>query len=362
MDQNNVVKKTIKKLQEKWEQKFLLIGFDGFIDEIIHVVDERDNYKQFTRINTITGLSERIASAAGLSANIELVPKQIKLGGNGPIMANALRAQGHKIIYIGALGKEYIHPVFREFASKIYAISLSDPGHTDALEFNDGKIMLGKLKNLEDINWNNLIQKLSEKKLLDILKKVSLIAITNWTMLPELNSIIQGFYGLMSEIKDPPFIFIDLADPQKRTKQDITGILDLMGKLEEKTEVILGMNKHESVLISNVLKIKENVLTLRAQAIRDKLNITAVVIHPVDRAVVAYSGDVSLIDGPYTPYPKISTGAGDNFNAGFCNGWLTGLTPEECLVVGVCTSGFYVRNEYSPDRKELLEFMKNFEM
>ncbi|PID89184.1 MAG: hypothetical protein CSB01_03330 [Bacteroidia bacterium] len=63
--------------------------------------------------------------------------------------------------------------------------------------------------------------------------------------------------------------------------------------------------------------------------------------------------------GPYTSTPKLTTGAGDNFNAGFCNGLLRGFTTEECLATGVNTSGFYVRNAHSPSKQELIAFLRS---
>ena len=50
----------------------------------------------------------------------------------------------------------------------------------------------------------------------------------------------------------------------------------------------------------------------------------------------------------YIRMPLITTGAGDHFNAGFMHGRLLGLPPENCLTVGVCTSGHYVRTAHSP--------------
>ena len=55
--------------------------------------------------------------------------------------------------------------------------------------------------------------------------------------------------------------------------------------------------------------------------------------------------------------PKISTGAGDHFNAGFCVGRVLGMGLEESLCVGVATSGYYVRSAESPAAKDLAEFI-----
>ena len=52
--------------------------------------------------------------------------------------------------------------------------------------------------------------------------------------------------------------------------------------------------------------------------------------------------------GPFTPKPKITTGAGDHFNAGFCIGRLLDLGLAASLQIGVATSGYYVRHAKSP--------------
>src|SRR5262245_8309807 len=125
------------------------IGLDGFVDEIIHAVDKRDTAESFQRLPTIARLAERIGAAAGKSTNIELVNQRTKLGGNGPIMANALARLGIKVTYVGALGYPVMHSVFNEFARRAEVHSISDPGHTDALEFDDGKLMLTKTDHLK---------------------------------------------------------------------------------------------------------------------------------------------------------------------------------------------------------------------
>ncbi|MCD6571148.1 MAG: hypothetical protein J7L53_10640 [Deltaproteobacteria bacterium] len=361
MKQVEIISSALEKLSTNWKRQHLLIGFDGFVDEIIHIVDERKNSQEYKRIPTIKDFAKRIADAAGLSANIELVPTQIKLGGNGPIMANALIEQGYEVTYIGALGKEEIHPVFREFASSCKnVISLTDPAHTEALEFFDGKLLLGKVSSLVDVSWDSLSKLIPQEELKALLSSSSLIAFTDWTLLPEMNSILKGFYQYIAESPEKPGVFIDLADPKKRTKDDIRGILRLIQTMEENARVIFGMNTNESSIIASILSIDESDITLRAAKIREKLNISLVVIHPTNGAAVASKGEACWVDGPYTSKPMLTTGAGDNFNSGFCNGWLTGMTPAECLAVGVCTSGYYVRNCYSPNRSELIQFMEDW--
>src|ERR1051326_1910758 len=94
------------------------VGLDGFVDEILHVVDKRESAEKYLRLPTISQLASRLAAAAGRSTNVELVGQITKLGGNGPIMANALASFGMKVSYLGILGYPNLHPVFADFAKR----------------------------------------------------------------------------------------------------------------------------------------------------------------------------------------------------------------------------------------------------
>src|SRR4051812_22913219 len=97
-------------------QMTAFIGLDGFVDEILHVVDKRESAEKYLRLPKMLQFSERLAGAAGRSTNLELVTQVTKLGGNGPIMANALASFGLKVTYLGNLGYPNLHPVFADFA------------------------------------------------------------------------------------------------------------------------------------------------------------------------------------------------------------------------------------------------------
>src|SRR3954452_16070219 len=147
-----------------------LVGLDGFVDNIIAVVDKRHDLEKYDRVRTIDVLGDKIKGAAGQSSNYELVVTQQKLGGNGPIMANALAALGLDVTYVGNLGYPEIHPVFKPLADRAHVISIAEPGYTDALEFEDGKLMLGKHESLKDVNWDNLLGRVGKDKLKTMLQ------------------------------------------------------------------------------------------------------------------------------------------------------------------------------------------------
>ncbi|MGH4117456.1 PfkB family carbohydrate kinase [Clostridium sp.] len=350
----------------------VLIGLDGFVDKIVHVVAKRKSATEFDRMKTIKEFGDRIVKAAGLSTNFEMVVLQEKLGGNGPILSNALLTSGLGLTYIGALGYPQVDNVFQHMQEKGAVYSIANPGTTDALEFDDGKLMIGKLDSLNDVNWENIKKIIGIPKLTELINDSSLFGLENWTMLPHMSSIWRG---IIKEVlpnidnsKGKRFMFFDLADPEKRTNEDIIEALQLIQKFNIYFNVILGLNFKEAVEIAEVLglegyksdnddKVKLKELT---EQISKELNIHCLVIHPTIEATAVVGDNYYHVDGPYTANPILTTGAGDNFNAGFCLGQILKLSPEQSLILGVATSGYYVRNAKSPSFDDLKKFLNNW--
>jgi sugar/nucleoside kinase (ribokinase family) len=340
------------------------VGLDGFVDEIIAVVDKRHDFQRFDAITTIEGFGRKILDCAGNSSNYELIVKQMKLGGNGPIMANALAAAGLSVTYVGAVGFPTPHAVFQELSQRAQLVSVGDPGHTDALEFADGKLMLGKYtREMSDINWTTVNSRLGEGRFEALLESSTLIGMVNWTMLPYMSEIWERMLeaGVPNRAGRQRTLFVDLADPEKRTHEDITHALDLLSRFQSQVDVILGLNLKEAGEIADVLGLPggadEAAIEKTARAIRGKLGVACVVVHPRRAAAAATATESATFGGPFVAEPLISTGAGDHFNAGFCVGRVVGLTLEESLCAGVATSGYYVRTARSPSAENLVEFI-----
>jgi len=343
------------------------IGLDGFVDEILHVVDKRESAEKFQRLPTIGKLAGRLGAAAGQSTNVELVGQMTKLGGNGPIMANALASFGLKVTYLGILGYPNLHPVFAEFAKRAEVYSIAEPGYTDALEFEDGKIMLGKHQSLKQMNWENIKTRFGQDKFAAKFASADLVGFVNWTMLPHMSDIWAAVLtGICPGMNGPRRkLFVDLADPEKRTRADIARALDLVAAFQKHFDVILGLNEKEAFEVSKVLGLPANdhspeALLQLCRQIHLRVQVGTLVIHPTAYALASGPDGTALVHGPFTPSPKITTGAGDHFNSGFCLGKLLGFSTEECLLTGVTTSGFYVRTGQSPSMPDLGNLLRNW--
>jgi sugar/nucleoside kinase (ribokinase family) len=347
----------------------VLIGFDGFVDSIIAVVDKRYDIQRFDPVETIDHFARKVAAAAGQSSNYELVVRLEKLGGNGPIMANALAELGLPVTYVGCLGYPTLHPVFEELAQRARCLSLAAPGLTDALEFRDGKLMLGKYHTLADVNWERIGAVIGAERFSRLVGESRLIGIVNWTMLPHLNDIWRHLIDDVLPAQAGPgrrLLFIDLADPEKRTAEDLLGALGLCSALQDHADVILGLNLKEALQAAGVLGLApagdlEAAVETLARALRERLRLYTVVIHPRGGAAACgYDGGEvgsARFIGPFVAEPRLSTGAGDVFNAGFCLARLAGLPLGQALAAGTAASGYYVRHAASPTLDQLAAFL-----
>src|SRR6266481_430243 len=228
-------------------QMTAFVGLDGFVDEILHVVNKRESAEKYTRLPTIRQFSERLGAAAGRSTNVEMVSQLTKLGGNGPIMANALATFGLQVCYLGILGYPNLHPVFAEFAKRAEVFSIAEPGYTDALEFEDGKVMLGKHQSLKQMNWDNVKARFGQDKFAEKFASADLVGFVNWTMLTYMSDFWAAVLKEICPSLQGPRrkLFVDLADPEKRTSEDISRALELIAAFQKHFDVVLGLNEKE---------------------------------------------------------------------------------------------------------------------
>lgn len=334
------------------------VGFDGFIDEIIHAVEKRTP-QGYLPYPTMTAFSEKIAHAANKSCNIELVVQRTKVGGNGPILASALLLLGHKVTLAGNLGIPKIDPLFHSLIEQcVEAFTYENPGHTDALEFSDGKIILGKLEPLHHITPEKVLDTIGVERFTEILDGTSLFVSANWTMLPMTNDL----WRLLLKLVIPKlslkkrYFFVDLADPAKRSDRDLKEALDLLEKFNETFHVVLGLNHAEAIRIAKILGTNPT-----TEALLQKLHVNQIVLHSSKSASTSTKNETAVKETFFTSNPLMTTGAGDNFNAGFCHGLLQNLTLENSLLIGNACAGFYVRKGRSPSTEELAIFLQSWD-
>ena len=340
----------------------LFAGVDGFVDQIIRVVDKRFDAEHFEPIGPIHEYAARVASAAGKSTNIEFVVQEVKAGGNGPLMSGAFGRLGGTVCYVGSVGWPELDPLFKPLMAFGPVHPVAPAAQTLAAEFEDGKIMYGLHKSLHEVTWNNFRTRLGGEAALDeCLRGADLLALLNWTMLPWLDEILDGVAERVLALGEeaPRLYFFDLCDPAKRTHEDIRAVTGRIARFGgEGRTAILGLNEKESLEVCAALGIPSGDdgtegLVQRARRLVEATGIGEIVIHATRFAVAHSAGKSATAEGPYCPHPRLTTGAGDHFNGGYAFARVLGLSLDYALLVGKMTSGFYVRQGEGPTVEDL---------
>lgn len=362
-EEKQLLQKLIEKMEQIHPSQFrALVGFDGFVDEVLHVVKTRFSRKEYIRYETLREYGVTIAEASGVNQNFEMVTIRKKMGGNGAIMADAMTVQGINVTYIGACGKDIIHPIFHDFSNKIELFSISNPGYTEAIEFKDGKIISSKLEELEDVNWMNIQKAVGIEHLVEFFKEADIVGFGNWSLLIHMTDIWKHILThIAPNLSKRKKLFIDLANPAKRTKEDIMESLQCIKEFSNYFDVTLGLNKREAMLIAKLIDEKDTFdIFETSKFIREQLKLSILVVHNALQSFAVSEEETALIHTPYFNNPKQVTGAGDNFNAGFILGLLLEVELQEALALGTASAGFYIRHAKNANYNDLQKFLQDW--
>jgi hypothetical protein len=348
--------------------KKVFIGFDGFIDNIQKAVKERRNYKTIY-FKTIKDFAERLKAASGKSGQVELVTEKTKLGGNAPILANSLGRIGIRTFCAGSMGYPRVHPVFSALSDKCEVISVALPGESDAIEFDDGKIIFSDLQSFESYDWKHICSTVGLDKIKEAVCSSDMVALVDWANLPHASDLWDGLLQNVikpSGRKDFSFLF-DLCDPSKNTAQQIDDVLDLISCFSSYGNVTLGLNENETLKIWSAIhgvdyndaSARKNIPTLKeaSDMLFKNLNIHCLMVHPIDRTLVFRAEGPLELMGRLVTKPKVLTGGGDNLNAGYTLGVLARFSMEHCMLLGMAASGAYIENGRSADIDELIQYV-----
>lgn len=361
-------KTLINRILEKWsspnDSHRAWVGLDGYVDKIQHPVKSQEDSRSIY-YPTLSSFAQRIRSAAGKSAQVELDTQNIKAGGNAPIMANALACLGITNTCVGTFGEPTIHPVFKELHEDCQLVSLGHAAETNALEFKDGKIMLSELSAFQHLDWAFLRNKIALYELIAQTGSCSLIALVDWCNLPHATDIWRGFFQhvVKDHIRSRPQFFFDLTDPTKKPVTQISEVISLINQFAHYGEVTLGLNENESIKLAGSIGWQVgDMLDMKAVGtfLFDHLSIHRIIIHPVDCCFVFTSEQQHHLQGRLVRQPAVATGGGDNFNAGFYFGMLNGFSQEESLILAMATSGAYVQQGTSPSQHQLRLYLQQW--
>jgi hypothetical protein len=359
-----VLPKLINQLQESspvLASKIVTAGFDGFVDTIQRVIKEKKANLSPSYFKSIRQFGKYVTDK-GSSFSLEVEETGSRIGGNMPIMANAMAHLGTNVNCIGALGYPVLHPVFSDLSGNCKVFSFADPGTSTAYEFTDGKILLGQNGQLNTAGWELIKNKIGIDKMIDLYKNSDLLCFVNWS---EIDASTDTWKGVLRHVL-PQYnkrqtAFFDLSDCSKRSDDAIQEAMVLLQEFSKHCNVILGLNNNEARLIYQSLFRKKppKEFTRTGEKIFEKLGIKKLVLHTSREAAGYDDNGMVSADTFFIKNPVISTGAGDNFNAGFCTAQLIGLDMEQSLILANAVAASYVGSGKNGNLQDCIKFLQH---
>jgi hypothetical protein len=342
-------------------QNQVTLGFDGFVDSIMRFIKENRDNKSPLHFRQMEEFSNYVRERAGKNFSLEMQTVMIKPGGNMPIMANALGRVGVKVNCIGALGYPAIDPVFKNLDKHCELYSFAPPGLTQAIEFKDGKMILCQMDELNAVDWSIVKSRLGLPVLTELINTSTLFCMLNWG---ELTNSTGIWNGILTEVL--PFcnnnnkrtFFVDPADCTKRTADEVKQLLLLLKEFNKYGKITLGLNHNEASFIYQILfgaNPKQDTIDFTGTALFKNLCIDTLLVHNRNEAIAFRTGEQVSEKSFLVTEPKLLTGAGDNFNAGFCLAQLMQMNLQDCLLLAHFAAAHYIKNGVSANWDTLIE-------
>lgn len=362
MNNNASLIEQLKANVSKLSSKKVTAGFDGFIDTIIKTIKSKQNNEPefFSSINEF---GNYILSKSSGNCSIEYEVINTKLGGNMPITSNALGNLGVHVNCIGAFGYPQVRPIFNTLSPNCNLYSFTEPGIATAYEFKDGKIIFGEAKALNTVGWNELKDIVGIENIIELFKESDLFCLLNWS---EIDTSTNIWKGILNEVlpaykkENKQTIFVDLSDCSKRSNEVILEMISLLQAFSKCTKVILSLNRNESRMIYKVLFNEDASNDFKTICTRlfEKLGIDMLVFHSSETSYVFTKNNCVAGESFFIKDPLFSTGAGDNFNAGFITAQLLELDAEDAITLANAVAAQYIQTGTSPGITNTISFLE----
>jgi hypothetical protein len=341
----------------------VLFGFDGYVDNV-REAGTNAGASDSERISTLSEFGEEIvtSAAADSSLSISWECRGQRTGGHVSHLSRVYQNLGFDPSLVGMCGDPVLDLFEREFGA-CTVHSLGEPGVTDAIEFNDGKLLLTESGGAATLDWETLQSRVGVDTLVDELDGAKLLGIGYWAVIPELAPILDGLREtVFPKLTDPPqHVLLDPANIREIDREMLESIVAATHRLADVVDVTVSANRYETKELATVLGGQTgDDLVEDARVAFDALDVERFVGHSVTESVVVSDDGTASVRVTPVESPALTTSAGDHFNAGVSLGLVEGLPEDAAVVLGNALAHEFVRTGETPSYGDVVSAVSTY--
>lgn len=346
-------------------QKNLVFGFDGVIDQVRTVVGTRTGPDQYQQMCSLEEFGTRIVNSAAIdtSCSIEWISDDTRAGGHTAHLGRAMERLGFTPVLFGTFGTPP-EEIFTNEYERATLVSVGSAPTTNAIEFDDGKVLLSETKELSKMDWDHIRSIVGLDTFTKSFDRAELVGMGYWSTLPQLPTIWDGICeDVWPQLQTPPErIFFDPGDIRRLSRDTLVEGIPSLRSLDDLIPVTVSANKAETIQLAELFgDVPSDSLIDTATIARDGLSVSEFVAHTPAEAVSVNANDVQRVEIPTVTEPALTTSAGDHFNAGLITARLVGIDGGAQLIMGSAVAGWFVRNARPPTFDELRNFLNKYD-
>lgn len=338
----------------------VLLGCDGFIDEVYQIVDVRKSLTDFTGMDDMKVFGELIVKRSGGGLGLEISPKRRCSGGFTPNTGRVLAFLGLKPTLVGLYGRKEIDPAFEELKENCKLVSLGDSALTLVFEFSNGKVLLSDLKAVAEYTWKDFVAFFNEKELSTMFSGLDIVGLGYWSLTPDFDNFLKGIVSQFANTPPPKRMFFDFADIKKKSNDSLFASLSLIKEFNRKIPMTISLNEHEGADLfakfNFTCRLDPAGMAADLTSVRKEIGIDELVIHTPHFSVASneLEGD-GFVMQDFQKKVIRTAGAGDTFNGGYVSASLGDLELKERLVIANAATSFFVTHATAPTKQEMLD-------
>jgi sugar/nucleoside kinase (ribokinase family) len=352
-----------EQLPDDVDARRVVFGFDGYLDRVREVVADRTDPDSYERLPRLADFRDRLDRSveAGSSLSYEWLEDGRRTGGHTCHLARAFGTWPFHPTLVGMYG-DPVHETFEMEFGAYDLHSIGEPGVTDAVEFDDGKLMLTEIGDTMALDWAGLDDRFGHDRLAERLDGAALLGVGYWSETPNLPSVLSGLRDLWADIEAPPAtVLVDPGDVRKLDADRLRSGREAVGDLVDVTDVVVSANRAETAVLADAYAGEaDREFEAAAEAVFEALDPTWFVGHGIERSVVVTAGGTDSVAVPTVAEPEMTTSSGDHFNAGLALGAIQGLDPAAAVVVGNSVAGHFVRTAAQPSLDDVRAFVDDY--